>query len=72
MSHSKIYTKRYASGCQRDPAWRAKHRIVANPRANFHYPRASIKARERSEFKAPIVRRALERAMRLAGPLKPK
>jgi hypothetical protein len=62
-------TKRYADGSQRDPKWRLRHGLVHNPRANFHYPRASLKSRERSEFKARVVKQALSRALTLADTL---
>lgn len=65
-----IYTKRYADNCQRDPKWRARHLIVHNPKANFVYPRASIKARERGEFKHPAVASKMVRAMELAMGIK--
>lgn len=65
MSHSRIYTKRYADNKQRDPKWRARNGIVHNPRANFHYPHPSIKARERGDFKQPIVRQRVAQARAL-------
>jgi hypothetical protein len=65
-----IYTKCYADNKQRDPKWRARQRIAHNPKANFVYPRASIKARERSEFRHPAVRTKLVQAMELAMGIK--
>lgn len=60
-----IYTKRYSDNKQRDPKWRERHGLVHNPRANFVFPRASIKARERGEFKVKVVRQKLSLAMGL-------
>lgn len=59
-------TKRYADGSQRDPQWRLSHGLVHNPKANFHFPRASIKSRMRSEFKTKVVRDKLAEALVLA------
>lgn len=63
-------TKKYASNCQRNPKWRARHRLVHNPRANFVYPRASIKARERGEMRHPAVMAKLIQAMEMGERLK--
>jgi hypothetical protein len=63
-------TKRYADNSQRDPKWRLRHGLVHNPRANFHYPRASLKARERSEFKTKLVKDKLAEALALTDRLK--
>lgn len=58
-----IHTKRYADNCQRDPKWRAQHRIVHNPRANFVYPQPSIKASQRAHVRTNLVRHLVARAV---------
>lgn len=63
-------TKKYADNSQRDPVWRLRHGLIYNPRANFHYPRASPKARERSEFKTKLVKGKLAEALALSDHVK--